>query len=135
MIRYLIDTDTASYFLKNRFAPLTARMKAAMLAEEAAISVVTRAEIRYGQRLMEREDRRVRLIDAFLADIPALDWTIEAAENYVRLAAEQKRQGSFIGTLDTQIAAHALAEDLILVSNNGRHFGRIPELRIENWTT
>lgn len=135
MIRYLIDTDTASYFLKNRFAPLTARMKAAMLAEEAAISVVTRAEIRYGQRLMEREDRRVRLIDAFLADIPALDWTIEAAENYARLAAEQKRQGSFIGTLDTQIAAHALAEDLILVSNNGQHFGRIPELRIENWTT
>lgn len=133
MIRYLIDTDTASYFLKNRFAPLTARMKAALLAEEAAISVVTRAEIRYGQRLMEKEDRRLRLIDAFLAEIPALDWTIEAAEHYARLAAEQKRQGSFIGTLDAQIAAHALAEDLILVSNNGRHFGRIAELRIENW--
>lgn len=134
MIRYLIDTDTASYFLKNCFAPLTARMKTAMLDEEAAISVVTRAEIRYGQRLMEREDRRVRLINAFLEDIPALDWTIEAAEHYARLAAEQKRQGWFIGTLDTQIAAHALAEDLILVTNNGRHFGRIPELQIENWT-
>lgn len=135
MIRYLIDTDSASYFLKNRFAPLTARMKTAMLAEEAAISVVTRAEIRYGQRLMQMEDRRVRLINAFLRDIPALDWTMEAAEHYARLAAEQKRQGLFIGTLDTQIAAHALAEDLILVTNNACRFGRIPELRIENWTT
>lgn len=133
MICYLIDTDTASYFLKNRQASLTARMKAAMVAGETAISVVTRAELRYGQRLMEGNARLAGLLDAFLEEIPSLDWTVEAAEHYARLAAEQKQQGQFIGTLDTQIAAHALAEGLILVTNNGRHFGRIPELQSENW--
>lgn len=134
MIRYLIDTDTASYFLKKRFPSLTARMKAAMADGEAALSVVTRAELRYGQRLMDGNARLARLLDAFLEEVPSLDWTVEAAEHYARLAADQKRQGRFIGTLDTQIAAHAVAEDLILVTNNERHFGGIAGLQIENWT-
>ena len=134
MIRYLIDTDTASYFLKKRFPALTVRMKAAMVAGEAVLSVVTRAELRYGQRLMDGNARLARLLDAFLEEIPSLDWTAEAAEHYARLAADQKRQGRLIGTLDTQIAAHALAEDLILVTNNERHFGGIAGLQIENWT-
>ena len=134
MIRYLIDTDTASYFLKKRFPALTVRMKAAMVAGEAFLSVVTRAELRYGQRLMDGNARLARLLDAFLEEIPSLDWTAEAAEHYARLAADQKRQGRLIGTLDTQIAAHALAEDLILVTNNERHFGGIAGLQIENWT-
>lgn len=133
MIRYLIDTDTASYFLKNRFPTLTARMKVAMVAGDVAISVITRAELRYGQRLMDGQDRRHRLIDLFLGELPTLEWTIDAAEQYARLAAEQKRSGNSIGCMDTQIAAHALAEGLILVTNNECHFGRIPGLRLENW--
>ena len=32
------------------------------------------------------------------------------------------------------IAAHALSRDLILVSDNERHFADVPGLRIENWT-
>lgn len=135
MIRFLIDTNIASYFLKRRFPSLHERMKAAMLAGEVAISTVTRAELRYGQALMPADDRRRRLIDAFLDEIPALDWTAAAADHFGRLAALQKRTGTPIGTLDTQIAAHALAESLILVTHNTRHFGRVAELRIETWAT
>lgn len=47
MIRYLIDTDTVSYFLKRKSPTLHARMRAAMELEEAAISAITRAELRY----------------------------------------------------------------------------------------
>jgi tRNA(fMet)-specific endonuclease VapC len=35
--------------------------------------------------------------------------------------------------LDTQIAAHALALNVILVSNNMREFERVPGLRLDNW--
>jgi tRNA(fMet)-specific endonuclease VapC len=38
-----------------------------------------------------------------------------------------------IGPNDLWIAAHALAEDFVLVTNNEREFGRIPGLNIENW--
>jgi tRNA(fMet)-specific endonuclease VapC len=134
VIRYLVDTDIASFFLKRLFPPLQIRMRSAMEAGEVALSVVTRAELRYGQCLMEANDRRSRLIDAFLEEMPTLDWTPAMADSYARLAAAQKRSGQPIGILDTQIAAHALAENLILVTNNERHHGRVPGLRVENWT-
>jgi tRNA(fMet)-specific endonuclease VapC len=38
-----------------------------------------------------------------------------------------------IGALDILIAAHAVSRGLIMVTNNTEHFGRIPQLKIENW--
>ena len=133
MIRYLVDTDISSFFIKRKFPLLQLKMRTAMLAGEVAISAVTRAELRYGQCLMQPGDKRSRLIDAFLEEIPILDWTSEAADHYARLAAQQKRTGQPIGTLDTQIATHALAEGLILVTNNERHHRQIPGLIVVNW--
>jgi tRNA(fMet)-specific endonuclease VapC len=45
-----------------------------------------------------------------------------------------QRKGTPIGSNDLWIAAHALAENLILVTNNEREFKRVPKLKIENWT-
>jgi|WetSurMetagenome_2_1015567.scaffolds.fasta_scaffold1341488_1 tRNA(fMet)-specific endonuclease VapC len=134
MIRYLIDTDIASYFLKKRFPSLTVRMRKALLAQEVAISAITRAELRYGQALLPTDaTRRSALIDAFLADIPVLDWGRRAADRYGIVASDQRRKGLPIGCMDTKIAAHALAEGLILVTNNTDDFGRVEGLRLENW--
>jgi len=83
---------------------------------------------------MDADDRRIRLVDAFLEELPTLEWSVDAADRYGVLAAEQKLAGTSIGCMDNPIAAHALAEGLILVTNNERHFGRISGLRIENWT-
>ena len=44
-----------------------------------------------------------------------------------------ERKGTPIGPLDTQIAAHALALDLTLVTNDQREFKRVTGLRLENW--
>jgi tRNA(fMet)-specific endonuclease VapC len=49
--------------------------------------------------------------------------------------ADLERQGRRIGDLDSLIAAHALAEERILVTNNLREFSRVPNLRAENWAT
>ena len=38
-----------------------------------------------------------------------------------------------IGPLDMLIAAHARAEEMILVTNNTREFERVPDLELENW--
>ncbi|WP_232245958.1 hypothetical protein [Delftia acidovorans] len=53
--------------------------------------------------------------------------------SYGQLRAYLRAQGSPIGDFDEMIAAHALALDAILVTDNVRHFERIPGLRIENW--
>ena len=57
----------------------------------------------------------------------------EAASRYAVLRAGQKMSGNPIGYMDTQIAAHALAENLALVTNNERHYGRIDGLQLVNW--
>ena len=101
---------------------------------EVALSAITRAELRYGQSLLETRDRRRGLIDLFLQEVPTLEWTSAAADHYGRLAAIQKKTGKPIGVMDTQIAAHALAEEFTLVTHNTRHFKSIGGLKIENWT-
>jgi tRNA(fMet)-specific endonuclease VapC len=37
--------------------------------------------------------------------------------------------------VDLMIAAHALSKDMVVVTNNTRHFERVPQLRIENWVS
>jgi hypothetical protein len=74
MIRYLLDTDIASFFLKNHDPALVVRVRAALRANHVAISAVTRAELRYGQALLPPDaTRRSALIDTCLAVMPVLE--------------------------------------------------------------
>ena len=134
MIRYLADTNILGYLARRSSARLQSRVHAAMEAREVAISVITRAETRYGQRLLNPDDRRHTFIDALLQEIPVLVWTPQAADQYGDLAATLQRKGQPIGTIDTMIAAHALAEGLIVVTHNTKDFKRVPGLVIEDWT-
>lgn len=133
MIRYLLDTDISSFFLKRRLPQLRERITAAMRRGEVGVSVITRAELRYGLALLPEARRLHHLVDEFLRNIPIFPWDNKAADQYAKLAATQKQRGQPIGILDTQIAAHAIAENLILVTNNERDFGRISGLKIDNW--
>jgi tRNA(fMet)-specific endonuclease VapC len=57
----------------------------------------------------------------------------DAIWHYGELRTDLERRGQPIGALDTLIAAHALAANTILVSNNTREFIRVPGLRLQNW--
>jgi tRNA(fMet)-specific endonuclease VapC len=52
---------------------------------------------------------------------------------YATIRAELQRAGQPIGSNDLWMAAHAVAENLTLVTNNEREFRRVAGLRIENW--
>ena len=133
MIGYLLDTNIVSYYLRRASAPLEDRMDGALRNGRCAISAMTRAELRFGQAFLAPDDVRRELIDRFIAKVPNLAWSAAAADCYGQLKAGHKRQGTPIGELDTQIAAHALAEDLVLVTHNTRHFSRVPSLKLEDW--
>ncbi|MGH8499346.1 MAG: PIN domain-containing protein [Methylococcales bacterium] len=49
------------------------------------------------------------------------------------IRATLEKAGTPIGANDLWIAAHALTEDLVLVTNNLREFDRVPGLNAENW--
>lgn len=130
---YMLDTNIVSYFIKGTNLPLYRRMKQVLQDQNAVISAVTRAELRYGQALMAANDKRRERIDLFLDDIPALPWTVAAADFYAQLKTQLRQQGTPIGELDTQIAAHALAENLAFVTHNTKHFEKVAGLRLEDW--
>ena len=133
MIEYLLDTNILSYFIRGRHAELNSRVTEAIERERACVSVIVRAEVRFGQSGMLANDKRRRAIDLLLDQLPALPWTAAAADAYGTLKAQLQSTGRPIGELDTQIAAHALAEGLVLVTHNTRHFDRIAGLKLEDW--
>lgn len=130
---YLLDTNIISYFIRDYQLALVERVTLAMATQTAAISVITQAELRYGQAGMAIADKRRSAIDLVLTQVHVLPWTASAADIYGALKWKNKRQGAPIGELDTQIAAHALAEKLILVTHNTRHFENVPGLQLEDW--
>ena len=134
MIRFLADTNILGYFARRTHAPLQRRMQAALEKQELAISVITRAETRFGLALLNANDKRRQSIGLLLQEIPALPWTAEAADQYGEIAAYLQLAGQPIGAMDTLIAAHALVHGLPLVTHNTRHFERIPGLKLEDWT-
>ena len=130
---HLLDTNIASYYLRRSSPALEARVNRGLLQQTVAISVLTRAELSFGQAGMAEDDRRGSLIDHFLQQLPNLPWTQQAADIYGALKDAHRRAGTPIGELDTQIAAHALAEGLTLVTHNTRHFERVSRLKLEDW--
>ena len=134
MLRYLLDTDICSYAIKRKEAALLGRIRDGLIAEEIAISVITRGELLYGLALLPEAGSLARAVHAFLDTVPCLDWSKGAADHYARLRADQKISGQPIGYMDTLIAAQALADNLVLVTNNERHYSRIASLQLENWS-
>ena len=132
-MRYMLDTNIVSYYLRRSSRALEERVNDGLKHRSIAISAITRAELRYGQMGMTPEDRRRPLIDSFFLRLPSIEWRIEAADHFGILKHALKTQGTPIGDMDTLIAAHALAEKLILVTHNTRHFENVPGLKLEDW--
>ena len=133
MIRFLLDTNIVSYFVKGVSDGLVRRMQTGFAQQDIAMSAVTRAELRYGMALMEARDKRRRRIELLLKELPVLPWGIEAADEFGRIKAHLHRSGTPVGDFDIQIAVHAKVENLILVTHNTRHFERIAGLKLEDW--
>lgn len=131
--RFMLDTNTLSYFIRGLHAPLVERVRQGLLAQSVVISAITHAEIRFGQHRMDAADKRRPRIDEVLADIHTLPWDQRAAQQYGLLKSRLYAGGRPIGELDTQIAAHALAKGLVLVTHNTRHFVGIDGLALQDW--
>lgn len=133
MAYWMLDTDMSSYILKHRDQALVERF-AALAPGDVCISVITKAELLFGIAPLDSMHPLHLLVRSFLQGIQVLAWHEAAAEIFPTIKYALARSGRTIGPMDMMIAAHALAIDAVLVTNNTRHFGRIPALRLDNWT-
>jgi tRNA(fMet)-specific endonuclease VapC len=130
-MKFLLDTDSVSFALRGH-GDVAARIRERK-PSELCISAITLAELRYGAD--RKGSRRLHsLIDTFAAAVEVVPFEETAAAEFGRIGSILAERGTPIGEFDVLIAAHAVARRCVLVSNNTRHFSKVPGLSLENWT-
>ncbi len=132
MKRYMLDTDTSSYIIRNR--PESVRVRFGKLdSSQVCISVITHAELLYGVK-SAASARTIRpAVEDFVRRLTVLEWDSAAAEHYADIRVKLEAGGTPIGNMDMMIAAHARSVSAVLVTNNEKHFRRVSALTVENW--
>lgn len=136
MSTYLLDTNTVSYFLRNHSPALSSRLLG-MAPDSLAISVITAGELQFGVKRLGAGQRATSLsqrLEHILESFATLPLPPEAGEHYATTRAYLEAKGTPIGGNDLWIAAHALAGDMTLITNNLREFLRVPGLKVEDWS-
>ena len=131
-MKHLLDTDTCIYALKRNASVLERLLSRSR--SDIAVSVITEAELRTGAAKSSTPEKTSHLLENFLRPLTVVEFTSADATTYARLRAKLERAGTPVGPLDTLIAAQAVSRKLVLVTNNQREFGRVPGLRLENWS-
>lgn len=131
-VRYLLDTDIASYVIKGNIPRVRERLLRVPMAD-VGISVITEAELRFGVASKPEAARLGSTVEEFLAHVETLPWDSNAAKTYATVRAALEREGRVLGSMDLMIAAHALAADATLVTHD-RGFRAVNRLKIEDWT-
>jgi len=131
-VKYLLDTNTCIYII-NRKPPSAVSHIRSRNPDDIAISTVTIAELQYGVNRSQHVDRnRIALLE-FLVPFNIIDFSQSVAVVYGSIRASLEAKGTPIGLMDLLLAAQALSEKLILITNNEKEFQRVDGLMIENW--
>jgi tRNA(fMet)-specific endonuclease VapC len=131
-VRYLLDTNMASYVIKGNVPRVRERLLKVPMAE-VGISVVTEAELRFGVARKPEAARLKLAVDEFLLRVEIMPWDSQAAQRYAALRSTLEDSGTPMGNLDMMIAAQALAAEATLVTHD-RVFRRVKQLKLEDWT-
>jgi tRNA(fMet)-specific endonuclease VapC len=128
---FLLDTDTVIYALKGQ-AQVMENLRD-HLHDPLYLSAITMMELYYGAYKSQNIDANLAKLKTIESSFALLPPGPETVETFGRLKAALELQGLRLADLDLIIAATALARNLTLVTNNQKHFGRIPGLKLTNW--
>lgn len=131
-MKYLIDTNICIYIMNKRPAGVIKKFKQFELGE-VGISTITVSELQYGVAKSTHRKENQQRLEQFTAPLEILTYDEMAAGAYGYIRFQLEKDSHPIGPLDLLIAAHALSQNLILVTNNDKEFRRITGLKVENW--
>ena len=127
-MRYLIDTHWVASYLNGRQEVID--LLSPLRQDGRAISLITYGEI-YDGVYYGRDPRRYESIfRQFLRRVEVLPLNRVILRRFARIRGELRSTGQLIGDFDILIGATALHHNLVMVTRNRRHFGRIPNLTL-----
>ena len=129
--RYLLDTNIVSSLMRRPPETLLLRLEEAG-SDAVYTSIVVAAELRFGAS-WKRSARLTQEVEGMLERLEVVSLQVPADLIYGNVRADLARQGQIIGRNDLWIAAQALQDGSVLVTDNVKEFGRVPGLKLENW--
>ena len=143
---HLLDTDILIFIargLKSTRRPAQ-RQRAQELVEHCrqvqstgdavGLSAVTISELEFGARCSGQYQTEIMAVHKVVTPFEIYDYdSVSCPPHYGRVRQELETKGVTVGSMDLLIAAHALALDATLVSNNLAHFSRVAGLKTANW--
>jgi tRNA(fMet)-specific endonuclease VapC len=131
-LSYLLDTNICIYIAKQK--PVSVLNKFEQLqVGSMGMSIITYGELIYGAKKSHYPKRTMNFLEELASLIPPLPLPTDAAKCYGEIRRNLEKKGKPIGNNDLWIASHALAMELVIVTNNEKEFSRVSQLKIENW--
>ncbi|MBV8802702.1 MAG: type II toxin-antitoxin system VapC family toxin [Gammaproteobacteria bacterium] len=131
-LQYLLDTNICIYIAKQK--PISVLQKfEQMSVGEVGMSTITYGELLCGCHKSHQPKKALEIVEELTSLIPPLPISTDAGKYYAEIRSKLEKQGKPIGNNDLWIAAHALALNLVLITNNVKEFTRIKHLKVENW--
>lgn len=129
----LIDTDILSLFFRGNANVINQFQAYLAIYNQINISIITYYEILSGLKHRDAQ----RQLDLFLefadqnAVLPLNQQSVTISAN---IYAKLRLQGIPIDDIDLLIAGVAIANNLVLITHNQRHFGRVEGLELQDWS-
>ena len=130
MKRYLLDTDIVVFFLRNN-QKVYDHIRA-LSPQQIFVSDVTVAELEYGNHCSGRYEENKAMLDNFLMQVNVVPFA-DAIPLYAKERYRLRRSGLSIMDFDLVIACTSIVNNMIMVTNNAKHFKRVEGITIENW--
>lgn len=129
---YLLDTNTCIKYLNGRSENIRLNLESRNSADIVLCSIV-KAELFYGAMKSQNPEKTLTKLNQFLERFISLSFADDASKAYGEIRAKLESKGTPIGPNDLLIAATALVNNVTLVTNNTREFGRVEGLALEDW--
>lgn len=101
--------------------------------ENIYISEITIAELKFGVENSQNIHKNRRALEKFLTGVGVIP-IFQVLDIYAREKARLRRKGTPIDDFDLLIGSTAVSYDMVMVSNNSKHFERIDGIQLEDWT-
>jgi tRNA(fMet)-specific endonuclease VapC len=130
-MKYLLDTDTSVFFLRKE-KTIVDRVKQ-VDNKDIAISIITLAELQYGASNSVKIQENMDRVEGFRKLFFNLALNNEICKMFGEQKTNLRKSGNLIDDFDILIGSTAIVNDLILVTNNVKHFNRLSGITLENW--
>ncbi len=132
MKRCTLDTNIITAFLKNDSRVVERVSDYLEFFDKLTINIISYYEILRGLKDLGNEEKLCRF-DNFIQENELVFITKDIIEKAAEIYAYLKKEGNLIEDADILMASTAIVEDLVLITNNLKHFKRVKDLRLDNW--